>query len=110
VTKPRYGRWLRPSFAPRPSNGRAAITSASWPASKRIPVRSQRITDEHPEMMRSQLAIGRALRSRLKHLPPKVVRNRFALATTLAIQAVALRRLGANAKELSALVLGSVSR
>jgi hypothetical protein len=54
-------------------------------------------------MMRSQLAIGRALRSRLKHLPPKVVRNRFALATTLAIQAVALRRLGANAKELSAL-------
>jgi hypothetical protein len=53
--------------------------------------------------MKSQVAIGRALRSRLKHLPAKVVRNRFALATTLAIQAVALRRMGADADELSIL-------
>jgi hypothetical protein len=67
------------------------------------PVRSTRIVADHPTMMRSQVAIGRALRARLKHLRAKVVRNRFALATTLAIQAVALRRVGADAEELSVL-------
>jgi AcrR family transcriptional regulator len=67
------------------------------------PVRSKRVIAANPAIMRSQLAIGRALRSRLKHLPARVVRNRFALATTLAIQAVALRRVGADAEELSVL-------
>jgi AcrR family transcriptional regulator len=67
------------------------------------PVRSRRVVAENPAIMKSQVAIGRALRSRLKHLPAKVVRNRFALANTLAIQAVALRRLGADADELSVL-------
>jgi AcrR family transcriptional regulator len=67
------------------------------------PVRSRRFVADNPAMMRSQVAIGRALRSRLKHLPAKVVRNRFALATTLAIQAIAIRRVGADADELSVL-------
>jgi hypothetical protein len=54
-------------------------------------------------LLRSQVAIAHSLRSHLKHLPPKVVRSRLALVTTLAIQAVALRRVGGNAEELSAL-------